>query len=68
MTKKETDELGIEAISKLLKLGLSEQEIGDVLMSSLNITLWEYMTPEQKAEYNNDFQKFCQKTINDMPR
>ncbi len=65
MTKKQkqTQKNGLEAICKLSKAGLSQQEIADVLAASLNESIWKHMTPEQKAEYNNDFKCFSQKAI-----
>ena len=55
--------IGKIAIAKLIKAGYNDQEIGVILISSLCHELWKRMTPEQKSQYNNDLDSFCEKEI-----
>lgn len=66
--EKSTEELGKEVIAHLLKLGFEDEEIGVILFSSLSEVLWERMTPEQKAEYDNDFEAFRASVLDGMPK
>ena len=68
MGKKKRDKLGVEVITRLMEAGYSDEEIGVYFFSSLSESLWEKMTSEQKAEYNNDYERFRENMLKKIPR